>query len=103
MQLDLTGFDYNTKTGAKMTITWGEEVPSYILGDANGDGVVDSIDATLIQRYDAQMPVGDNFDALAADVNGDGEVDILDVTLIQRYLAGIGTNKYHIGETVGVD
>ncbi|WP_405357271.1 starch-binding protein, partial [Ruminococcus sp.] len=26
MQLDLTGFDYNTKTGAKMTITW--TVPS---------------------------------------------------------------------------
>ena len=27
MKLDLTGFDFNTKTGAKMTITWGVEEP----------------------------------------------------------------------------
>ncbi|WP_316638034.1 dockerin type I repeat-containing protein, partial [uncultured Ruminococcus sp.] len=102
MQLDLTDFDYNTKTGAKMTVAWGSETPSYVIGDADGDGVITSADASLIQRYDAQMAVGDNFDVTAADVNGDGEVNILDATLIQRYLAGIGTNKYHIGETVGV-
>ncbi len=102
MQLDLTDFNYNSKTGAKMTVTWITP-GSYILGDVDGDGEVTSVDATLIQRYDVQMSVGDNFDLTAADVNGDGEVDILDVTLIQRYLAGIGTNKYHIGETVGVD
>ena len=100
MELNLTNFDFDTKTGAKMTISWGEEVPSYILGDVNGDGVVDATDATLIQRYDAQML--SYVIPEAADVNGDGEVNILDATLIQRYLAGIGTNKYHIGETVGV-
>ncbi|MBQ6413283.1 MAG: hypothetical protein IJI19_07385, partial [Ruminococcus sp.] len=96
MQLDLTGFDFDSKTGAKMTVTWGSAVTSYILGDADGDGEVTALDATLIQRYDAQMPVGDSFDVNAADVNGDGEVDILDVTLIQRYLAGM-TVKYPIG------
>ena len=101
MQLDLTDFNYDSKTGAKMTVTWGSDAPSYILGDANGDGVVDSIDATLIQRYDAQMHVGDSFDVNAADVNGDGEVDILDVTFIQRYLAGMNV-KFPIGEPANV-
>ncbi len=96
MQLDLTGFDFESKTGAKMTVTWGSDTPASILGDADGDGEVTAADAALIQRYDAQMPVGDNFNATLADVNGDGEVDILDVTLIQRYLAGM-TVKYPIG------
>ena len=101
IRLDLTNFDYNSKTGAKMTVTWGSAVTSYILGDANGDGIVDAIDATLIQRYDAQMHVGDSFDVNAADVNGDGEVDILDVTFIQRYLAGMNV-KFPIGEPANV-
>ena len=102
MQLDLTGFDFESKTGAKMTVAWGSDTPSYVIGDADGDGTVTTKDATLIQRYDAMMSVGDSFDTAAADVDGDGKVTILDATLIQRYLAGIGTNKYHIGETTGV-
>uniref|UniRef100_UPI00386C907F dockerin type I domain-containing protein n=1 Tax=Ruminococcus sp. TaxID=41978 RepID=UPI00386C907F len=96
MELNLINFDYNTKTGAKMTVAWGSDTPASILGDADGDGEVTAADAALIQRYDAQMPVGDNFNAALADVNGDGDVDILDVTLIQRYLAGM-TVKYPIG------
>ena len=57
-------------------------------GDANGDGVVDIVDVTTIQRYLAEyeVPV---FDATAADADLDGEVDIIDATLIQRVLLNI--------------
>ena len=76
--------------------------PAYILGDADGDGEVTAADVTMIQRYDAQMSVGESFNEAAADVDGDGEVTILDATLIQRYLAKIGTkwDKRGINEPV---
>ena len=72
---------------------------TYIRGDADGDGEVTIIDATVIQRNLANMPV-ERFDERAADITGDG-VDITDVTLIQRYLAEF-ENIYHINEPVTV-
>ena len=104
IQLDLTDFDYGTKTGAKMTITWtAEDDPNtFILGDVNNDGVADSIDATLVQRYDAQMTLPEGTIIKHGDVNNDGEVDIVDATLIQRYDAGIAV-KFPIGEKVTIN
>ena len=67
----------------------------YILGDADGDGVVTIIDATNIQRKLVNMPVS-NFDKKAADVDGNG-LDITDATFIQRFLAEIEI-PYRIGE-----
>ena len=94
------GFDFNTKTGAKMTITWTEPSASYILGDVDDNLVVNSVDSTLIQRYDAQMSIDPYTEfIMRGDVNGDGEVDILDATLIQRYDAEM-TVKFPIGEYV---
>ncbi|MEE3491949.1 M4 family metallopeptidase [Ruminococcus sp.] len=58
-----------------------------LLGDVDGDGVVDVTDATLIQRYDVEMVELADWQLKAADVDGDGEVTILDVTWIQRYIA----------------
>lgn len=61
-----------------------------ILGDANGDGVLDIDDVTLIRRYLAGIEVGDiNLEGL--DVNGDGDVDMINVTFMQRALAGVPT------------
>ncbi|MBQ3331565.1 MAG: starch-binding protein [Ruminococcus sp.] len=71
--------------------------PDYILGDVDGNGVVDSVDATLVQRYDAQMTVPPTFNEAAADVDGDGEITIVDVTLIQRYVVKMKV-KFPIGE-----
>ena len=103
MQLDLAGFDYNTRTGAKMTITWtANDDDTFILGDVNDDGVVDTIDATLVQRYDAQMSLPEGTIIERGDVNNDGEVDIIDATLIQRYDAGM-TVKFPIGEEVTIN
>lgn len=70
---------------------------SYIRGDADGDGTVTIIDATVIQRKLALLSVP-SFNESAADVDGDG-LNILDATRIQRFLAAF-TDPYHIGDVV---
>ncbi|MCL2578063.1 MAG: leucine-rich repeat protein [Defluviitaleaceae bacterium] len=62
-------------------------VQDFILGDANGDGVVDGADVTNIARY----LVGHNVPAIdrrASDTNCDGIVTLADATRLQRYLFG---------------
>ena len=59
-----------------------------IKGDADGDGDVSIIDATVIQRYEANIPTGAFYKPLA-DVDGDSDVSIIDATLIQRKEAGL--------------
>lgn len=60
-----------------------------LLGDVNQDGVVSIVDATMIQKYLADMITLTTSQKEAADVNRDGVVDLKDVTYIQKYLAGI--------------
>ncbi len=60
-----------------------------LLGDVNGDGVVDVTDVSLLISYviDNSIP---NFRADRADINGDGEVDVTDASLlISMALEGI--------------
>lgn len=71
-----------------------------ILGDADGNGEVEIIDATIIQRYLSDMTVPYTEDELMnGDVDGDGELSIIDATLIQRYNAGFSV-AYPIGEII---
>ena len=73
--------------------------PSNILGDADGDGEITILDATVIQRYLAAYTVKNpEHTVKCSDVNGDG-LDIIDATLIQRYLASFTVN-YPIGEII---
>lgn len=58
-----------------------------ILGDVNGDGYADNLDAAKILRYDAGTL--SEIDEEAGDVNKDGNVDNLDAALILKYDAGI--------------
>ena len=76
-----------------------ETVGGYISGDTDGDGEVTVIDATLIQRKLADLPVS-TFRSEAADVSGDG-LDITDATMIQRYLADYDV-PFSIGKMVPV-
>lgn len=64
----------------------------YIKGDTDGDGDVSIIDATVIQRHEANVTTGAFYKPLA-DVDGDSEVNVIDATLIQRSEAGIYTIK----------
>ncbi len=75
----------------------GDDTPC-IFGDADGDGDVTVLDATVIQRVLALLPVQKYIEAVA-DTDGDGEVTILDATAIRLYLVnglsdtGIGKPK----------
>lgn len=55
----------------------------YELGDVNLDGVLNIVDATVIQQYVAELISFDETQLSIADVNHDGEYDILDATEIQ--------------------
>ena len=58
------------------------------IGDANGDGNIDNVDAALVLKYDA----GILDDVANADVNNDGETNNVDAALILKYDAGLIEN-----------
>ena len=62
----------------------------YVKGDADGDGECTIVDATMIQRHEANIATTSFFQPLA-DVNDDSEANVIDATLIQRNQAGIYT------------
>ncbi len=91
IKLDLSAFDYATKTGAKFTITVEDtSAPAGPLyGDVNGDGEVNVADATEIQKAGIGLVELTAEQAILADVNQDGRVSILDTTMIQKYSVGM--------------
>lgn len=62
------------------------QTPTPGRGDVNGDGAVDSVDASIILQYSAGLfsPAPQN-----ADVDGDGRVNAIDASLILQYVAGL--------------
>lgn len=62
------------------------EPPGTYYGDADGNGVIDGMDATLLLQYAAGWSV--QISGSAADANGDGVVDGMDATLLLQYAAG---------------
>lgn len=72
----------------------------YILGDVNDDDIAESLDATIILRYNASMRVPFTLEQLMhGDVDGDEDISVIDATLILRNAAGMQT-KFLIGELV---
>ena len=63
--------------------------PELKRGDVNRDGRIDISDATLVQKFAAELAVPSEAQIYAADVNGDGKTNVSDVTLIQQYVAEI--------------
>lgn len=65
------------------------EKPPYTLGDVDGDGYIDSIDALMVLQHAAKLEghilSGSAFSA--ADVNNDGTADSIDALLILQYAA----------------
>ena len=84
--------DRKTGQGAfiwKDYITLGADVPDVLIGDANGDGVVDVTDASLILRFTVKLSPIENERLLAADVQTDGTVNAADAAAILRHLVGL--------------
>lgn len=79
------------------------EVPTqsgYLLGDADGDDVVDTTDATVIQRHICHISLSIPVETLMhGDVDRDAELDVIDSTFIMRYSALINV-PYPIGEWI---
>ena len=69
-----------------------------MIGDANGDGIIDITDATCIQKHLAEYE-NDDYIEEASDTNKDGKISIRDVTAIQRYLAEMPSN--YVGKPIG--
>ena len=63
------------------------DAPAYILGDANGNGVVEIGDVTSVLTLMA-TPEATGYNNKAADANGNGEIEIGDVTTILTIMAG---------------
>ncbi|MCD8237881.1 MAG: dockerin type I domain-containing protein [Clostridiales bacterium] len=70
------------------TITFSVDT-SGTLGDVDGDGVVDGIDASIVSRYVVGLQKFDETYKDMADVDGDSEVDGIDASIISRYVVGL--------------
>ncbi len=62
-----------------------------LLGDVNGDGLVDTTDAKLIMQLDLGLISEADLELAAADVNGDGLVDTTDAKLVMQLDLGLIT------------
>ena len=71
----------------------------YLRGDADGNGAVEVVDATTIQRSLSNLNTNDDGHMTLRAAVVDGELSILDVTVIQRYLATMG-NPYDLDTQV---
>ena len=57
-------------------------------GDVNGDGVVDILDATEIQKYAAESTNFTPEQFELGDINKDGYCDVIDALLVQKSVIG---------------
>lgn len=86
-----------TATTAATTVTTAP-VKQILLGDADGNRVINANDATVVLLAAARVGTGKDSglsaDAFAAaDVNRDKAINAKDATMILRYAAAIGTGK----------
>lgn len=64
-------------------------------GDVNRDGIVNVLDAIMIQKAAVDKATLDDEQKYLGDVNGDGHVDVIDAALIQKY-AGERIDKFPV-------
>lgn len=87
--------EIHTEYGDKIIVQDGEILEREVIGDVNGNNVVDIGDATTLQKHIAEFTVDgesiidetDDDVMYIADVDRDHSITIKDVTLIQQYLA----------------
>lgn len=77
-------------TGSKISLN-DIEYTLVILGDASGDGLIDSADLLKIVKHLKGISIIDSEIISSADVNRDGVVDSADLLKIVKYLKGMTT------------
>lgn len=83
----------NLGTGTTVKID-NKEYKIIKIGDVNGDGETDEIDAILILRKSIDIIQFNNIQNEAADVDKDGNSDEIDAIRILRYTIGLNEIKY---------
>ena len=85
-EVEIMLFAYDAGTYSCI-VTYAEE-SELMLGDVNGDGKIDVLDANAIcAHYNGIKTLSEDAQA-AADVNGDGKIDIFDANAICAYYNG---------------
>jgi hypothetical protein len=66
---------------------WGGsiDVTPVLPGDANGDGVINALDITAVERIITWLDAP----TAGADTNQDGTINVLDITRVERIIAGL--------------
>ena len=88
---DIANNDLGTGTTVKID---NKEYKIIKIGDVNGDGETDEIDAILILRKSIDIIQFNNIQNEAADVDKDGNSDEIDALRILRYTIGLNEIKY---------
>lgn len=81
-----TNMGYTKVAEFSVTDSW-EEAP-YTLGDVNGDGAINSVDALYVLQFNAGLIELNDSQKKAADVNSDESVNSVDALLILQKNAG---------------
>lgn len=82
-----TSTEYTQVASFSVTDSWTEA--EYVLGDVNGDGSINSLDALKVLEYCAELCELDDNQKAAADANGDNTINSLDALKILEIAAGI--------------
>lgn len=88
---DISNNDLGTGTTVNIE---NKEYKIIKIGDVNGDGETDEIDAILILRKSIDIIQFNNIQNEAADVDKDGNSDEIDALRILRYTIGLNEIKY---------
>lgn len=83
-----TGTDGSVRTYTITVVRQAEQVPRMV-GDANGDGAVDAMDALYILRASASLETLTQEALEYADVNHDGQADAEDAWMVLQYITGV--------------
>ena len=65
-------------------VTWIEQLKE-VKGDINGDGVLDIIDLSILNKHLIEKKTINDAQGLnAADINKDGVIDIVDLSILNK-------------------
>lgn len=91
---------FDSKGRALASLRVFRDVLPAVWGDVDGDREVSVTDASIIQRYELNIPTAvTEAQIKCGDVNADGEINVIDATWIQRYEAGISAPE-RIGKEI---
>ena len=98
--VNIDWFTFTKGSGGTNPTTPPTHNPNVKYGDVNDDGVVNSMDASLLSRY--VLEIIDSLPNIdAADLNGDKTINSMDSTLLSRYILEV-IDKFPVEDMVPV-